>query len=184
MLKLQGQSIYLAALERGDCRKLFEDAEYDFEHPTEILSIGYSVEGSDEWFSEIQKLQGNTHVRLGIFLNDHTVIGDVALQDIDWRNRSCSLGMGIEKLAYRNRGYGAQAVALMLEYGLCNLGLERITANTLEMNVAAQRCLEKSGLTLEGRERKAVSFGGTRYDRLNYAILAEEYRKYRMKGTN
>lgn len=176
MYKLQGTLIYLAALERADCRKLYEDAEYNFENPTDILHIGHSTEKSDEWYEEIQKLQGKSHVRLGIFLNDGTVIGDVALQDIDWQNRSCSLGMGIEKLEYRNRGYGKQAVSLMLDYGFRNLGLERITANTLEPNISAQKSLEKLGFILEGRERKATYFGGKRYDRFNYALLADEWR--------
>ncbi|OQC01659.1 MAG: putative ribosomal N-acetyltransferase YdaF [Firmicutes bacterium ADurb.Bin099] len=175
MLKLQGKSIYLAALERADCRKLFEDNEYDFENPTDILYIGYSVEGADKWFEEIQAAQGKTHVRLGIFLNDGTVIGDIAMQNIDNRNRSCSIGMGIQKLENRNRGYGKQAVSLILEYGFCNLGLERITAGTLDCNISAKKSLEKLGFVLEGRERKAIYFGGVRHDRLCYAMLAEEY---------
>ena len=175
MLKLQGKLLYLAAMEREDCKKVYEDFEYDFDNPTEPLYIGYSVEKSNEWFDEIQKLQGNTHIRLGIFLNDGTVIGDVALQDIDNKNRSCSVGMGITKIEYRNKGYGKEAVKLILDYGFNNIGLERIAANTLEINISAQKSLEKAGFILEGKERKAVYFGGRRYDRYNYGLLAEEY---------
>ena len=176
MVKLHGESIYLSVLERGDCKKLYEDFEFDFDNPAEPLYIGHSVEKSDEWFDEIQRLQGKENVRLGIFLNDGTVIGDVALQSIDNKNRSCSIGMGIAKIENRNRGYGKQAVRLILDYGLNSLGMERITANTLEINISAQKSLEKLGFVLEGRERKAVYFGGKRYDRLNYSLLAEEYK--------
>jgi len=176
MVKLQGETIYLAALERADCKKLYEDSEYDFDNPTELLHIGHSVEKSDEWFEEIQKLQGNKHIRLGIFLYDGSVIGDIALQDIDWQNRSCSIGMGFAKIENRNKGYGKHAIKLILDYGFNNLGLERVTASTLEINVCAQKSLEKSGFVLEGRERKAVYFGGKRYDRLNYGLLREEYK--------
>jgi RimJ/RimL family protein N-acetyltransferase len=135
MVKLQGDNIYLAVLERGDCKKLYEDYEYDFDNRTEPLYIGHSVEKSDEWFDEIQKQQGKENVRLGIFLNDGTVIGDVALQSVDNKNRSCSIGMGIAKIENRNKGYGKQAVRLILDYGFNNLGMERITANTLEINI-------------------------------------------------
>ena len=175
MLKLQGDDIYLAVLERKDCKTLYEDFEYDFDNPAEILHIGNSVEKSDEWFDEIQKLQGKENVRLGIFLNDGLVIGDVALQSIDNKNRSCSIGIGIAKIENRNKGYGKQAVKLILEYGFLNLGLERITANTLDINYSAQKSLEKLGFVLEGRERKAVCFGGKRYDRLNYSFLHDEF---------
>jgi RimJ/RimL family protein N-acetyltransferase len=174
MIRLQGKQLYLATLERKDCKKLYEDYEYDFINPSEPLYID-SVEKSDEWFDEIQKLQSKENVRVGIFLNDGTVIGDVALQNLDHKNRSCSIGMGIAKIENRNKGFGKQAVKLILDYGFKNLGMERITANTLEINISAKKSLEKSGFTLEGRERKAVYFGSKRYDRLIYGLLADEY---------
>ena len=56
------------------------------------------------------------------------------------------------------------------------LSMERITANTLEINISASKSLERLGFALEGRERKAVYFGGKQCDKLNYGLLAEEYR--------
>lgn len=116
-MKLEGQHIYLAMLERKDCKTLWNDFEYDFNCPAEEFNIGHSDEKADGWFDEIQKLQGNQNVRLGIFLNDGTVIGDVALQDIDRVNRKCTVGMGIAKIANRSKGYGREAITLMLYYG-------------------------------------------------------------------
>jgi RimJ/RimL family protein N-acetyltransferase len=176
MVKLNGKNVYLATLERKDCKKLWDDFEYDFEAMTEPLNIGHSIEKADKWFDEIQDVQMNKHIRLGVFLSDGTVIGDVALQDIDWRNRSCTIGLGISKIKDRCKGYGTEAVKLILEYGFNNIGLERISANTLEQNKAAQRVLEKLGFTLEGTEGKAVYFAGKKWDRLNYAILKEEFK--------
>ena len=177
MIKLQGNTIYLAALERQDCRKIYEDNEYDFNNPVESTLFGCSVENSDEWFDEIQKLlRENVNIRLGIFLNDGTVIGDVALQGIDDKNRSCSIGIGIAKIENHCKGYGTEALELILNYGFNNIGLERVTASTLEINIPAQKALEKAGFTLEGRARKAIYFRGKKYDMLNYGLLAEERR--------
>ncbi|MCL2003338.1 MAG: GNAT family N-acetyltransferase [Oscillospiraceae bacterium] len=175
MLKLQGKRLYLAAMERAHCKKLWEDFEYDFDNQAEPLNIGHSVEKADEWFDEIQKLQGNKHIRLGIFLGGDTIIGDVALQDIDNKNRSCSIGMGIAKIENRNKGYGKEAAELMIDYAFQHVGIERITANTLEINISAKKSLEGLGFEFEGRERKAVYFGGKRYDRLNFGLLADGY---------
>lgn len=174
-MKLEGQHIYLAMLERSDCKKLWNDFEYDFNCPAEEFRIGHSDEKADGWFDEIQRLQGDQNVRLGIFLNDGTVIGDVALQDIDRVNRKCTVGMGIAKIANRSKGYGREAITLMLYYGFRFLGMERISANTLEINIGAQKALERCGFTLEGRERKGVYLNGHQYDRLCYSILKEEY---------
>ena len=177
MLKIQGERIYLAALEKEHCRKLWVDNEYDFESKAELLYIGHSVEKAEQWFEEIQKLQGTQNVRLGIFLNDGTVIGDIALQDIDWNNRCCSVGMGIAKIENRNKGYGKDAVRCIIDYAFYQLGMERITANTLDINVSAQQSLEKTGFILEGKERRAVYIFGERHDRYNYGLLAGEYIK-------
>jgi len=178
MLKLQGEKIYLAALERDDCKKICEDNEYDFINPTEPILFGWSVENCNEWYDDIQKqLKENANIRVGIFLNDGTVIGDVALQDIDERNRSCSIGIGIAKFANRGRGYGTEALRLILGYAFDNVGMERVTAETLEINVPSQRIFEKLGFALEGRERKAMYFRGQRYDNLRYGLLADEWRE-------
>ncbi|MCD8500395.1 MAG: GNAT family N-acetyltransferase [Bacillaceae bacterium] len=177
MVKLSGERIYLSVLEKEDCIKLWNDFEYDFEAVTEPLNIGHSVSKAEGWFDDIQREQGERHIRLGIFLNDNTIIGDIALQDIDWKNRSCSLGIGIAKKEYRSKGYGKEAIDIMLAYGFKHLGLERITAHTLEQNIAAQRALETLTFSLEGRERKAVYFAARKWDRLNYAILIEDYNK-------
>jgi RimJ/RimL family protein N-acetyltransferase len=175
MIKLQGEKIYLATMEREDCKKVWEDTEYDFDNPTEPFIVGQSSANADAWFDEIQKIQGKENIRLGIFLNDGTVIGDIALQGLDWQNRSCSIGYGLTKLEYRRKGYTTDAVKVILEYGFFHLGFERISASTQENNIGAQKVLEKCGFTLEGRERKAKYFGGKRHDRLIYGLLVEEY---------
>ena len=176
MIKLHGKDIYLAALERKDCKKICEDNEYDFDNPVETTLFGWSVENSDEWFDEIQRLlKSDVNIRVGIFLNDGTVIGDIALQSIDRANRSCSLGMGIAKIENRSKGYGTQTLSLILEYGFNNQGFERITANTMEINIPAQKVLEKLGFILEGRERKAAYFRGQKFDNLNYSLLIDEH---------
>lgn len=174
-MNLKETDIYLAVLSREDCKKLWNDFEYDFDNPTEELNLGLSDEKATGWFEEIQELQGNRHIRLGVFKNDGTVMGDVALQDIDRVNRKCSVGLGMSKIEYRGKGYGSQAVMLMLNYGFRYLGMERITANTLDVNIKAQRLLDKCGFVLEGRERKSVYFNSEMHDRLNYAILKEEF---------
>ena len=177
MLKLQGKRIYLAALEREHCRKLYEDDEYDFDHITEPLHIGASIESADEWYTDIQKrYKDGENIRLGVFLNDGTVIGDIALQELCWRNRNCSLGLGFAKLANRCQGYGKEAVMLMLDYAFGNLGLHRVMAYTWGTNLAGQKALESAGFVLEGRERQGRWVAGQWTDCLHYSMLHDEWK--------
>ncbi len=173
-MKLKGKNIYLAVMELEDCITVWKEFEYNFEEKTEVLNIGHSVKKAEEWFEEIQKKQGDTHIRLGIFLNSGKILGDVALQDIDWKERVCSIGIGLSKIEDRSKGYGSEAIQLILDYAFNNIGLERVTADTFEQNYGAQKSLERNGFMLEGRERKAVSFAGKRWDRLNYGFIRED----------
>ena len=50
---LHAKDIYLATLERKDCKILWKDFEYDFDHPAEELIIGHSEEKAEDWFEEI-----------------------------------------------------------------------------------------------------------------------------------
>jgi len=178
VIKLQGKGIYLSALERNDCKKICADNEYDFDNPVESTLFGWSVENADEWFDEIQRLlKADVNIRLGIFLNDGSVVGDIALQSIDRINRSCSIGISLAKIENRGKGYGTEALRLILAYGFNHQGFERITAGTMEINVPAQKMLEKQGFILEGRERKAAYFMGKRFDNLNYSLLVDEYNR-------
>jgi len=175
-MKLKGRRIYLAALEKADCRKLYEEQEYNFDNPMTDISFGYSIEKSDDWYEDIQKrLAAGTHVRVGVFLNDGGVIGDIALQDIDWQSRSASLGMNIPKEENKSQGYGQEALGLILKYAFEILGLERVWARTYATNPLGQKSLEKAGFVLEGVKRKAVYHFGKRIDEYHYAMLVEEY---------
>ena len=49
-MKLEGNRIYLAVLEKDDCRKIWDDFEYDFQSITEPLNIGHSITKADNWF--------------------------------------------------------------------------------------------------------------------------------------
>lgn len=158
-------SIYLAELTQDDCRRLYRQAAAEAMSELAELSEKALQNKADQWFSEIQELQHNTHLRLGVFKGDGDVIGDVALQHIDRVTHSASLGMTIVKAENRHQGFGQLAIELLLDHAFHKLTLVRVWARTLDTNIAAKRCLEKLDFTLEGREQ----------DQLVYGMLASEY---------
>ena len=174
MIELVGKKVVLRALERAHCRRLWDD--YEPEHPaTESLNPGHSIEGADKWFEEIQSVQGKTQVYLGIFSLDGALIGDIQLANIDWRNRSASVGMSITKRENRGGGYGTDAVMVLVKYAYEDLDLVRLSARTLVHNTAARRVLENTGFILEGQEREVVTIAGRRYDRLTFGLLRSDH---------
>lgn len=174
MQELLGKDIYLSSLRQGDYKKIWKLYECKIRLPYETFNLGY-FETVSTALKEKQKIQGIQNVRFGIFKKDKTIIGDIVLQNIDWENKSSSIGIKITEKINQRKGYGTQAVLLMLKYGFFYLGLEYITASTLEHNYGCRKMLLKSGMKLEGAEQKAVLVNGRTYYQLNFIIQKEEF---------
>jgi len=175
MIELQGEKVILRTLERAHCHELWDAYESTAPIPTEPLNPGLSVEGADKWFEEMQAKQGKEHVYLGIFTYEERPVGGIQLANLDWRYRTATLGVGLERAADRGHGYGLDATVTLLRYGFEHLDLYRVSATTAECNIAMQRILETCGFTLEGREREALYAAGRRWDRLTYGLLRPEF---------
>ena len=136
--------------------------------PTEHVQLGLAQENADKWFEEIQGKQGQTGVDFGVFTLEGKIIGHVQLHSIDWQDRSAELGLGFARVSDRGKGYGTNALQLIISYAFDHLGLHRLAANPVAFNSPAIRVLEKCGFQLEGHQRDAFFFGGRWYDRVIY----------------
>lgn len=76
---------------------------------------------------------------------------------------------------HQRRGYAADAVRLMLEFGFGTLGLHRISAAIGPDNAASIDGVTKLGFRYEGLLRDHVHTNGAWRDSLLYALLADEW---------
>jgi RimJ/RimL family protein N-acetyltransferase len=74
----------------------------------------------------------------------------------------------------RGKGYGPEAVVILVDYLFLARDLVRVQATTDLRNVASQKVLEKAGFTREGVVRKSMFLRGQWRDLLLYSILREE----------
>ncbi|MDN3022576.1 GNAT family N-acetyltransferase [Streptomyces sp. S.PB5] len=85
------------------------------------------------------------------------------------------LGYRLNKAAW-GRGYATEACRALIDKGFAELGVERVTANTMSVNLRSRRVMEKAGLTfvrnfhgdwpemIEGSEAGEVEYQLTRAD--------------------
>lgn len=102
-------------------------------------------------------------------------IGFCGLHDIHPANRSAWLGLLIGSPDHRGRGYGTEAIALLVRYGFEELNLNRIALGVMSTNAPAIRVYEKVGFRREGCFRQAYFRNGRWVDELRYAILREQW---------
>ena len=103
-------------------------------------------------------------------------IGSTGLHKIDWRNRCAELGIVIGKRDYLGKGYGKEAVDLLLGFGFNELNLHRIGLQVFDFNERAIRSYRKSGLVEEGRLREAFYREGAYHDIVFMGLTEEEFR--------
>ena len=108
-------------------------------------------------------------------LEGDRLIGLVALHSIEWNNRTALLAIGIGEPGYRGKGYGTDALHLVLRYAFDELNLYRVGLDVIESNRRAIRAYEKVGFQREGALRGAVLHDGQRTDLLLMGILRDEW---------
>ena len=85
------------------------------------------------------------------------------------------VGLGIGETEYWGRGYGTDAMNVLLRYAFTEINLRRVTLTVFEYNPRAIRSYEKAGFCHEGRLRKVLNKEGRRWDVLYMGILREEW---------
>ena len=83
----------------------------------------------------------------------------------------------------RGKGYGTEAVKIIVDYLFLSRSIMRIQVQTDEENKASQRILEKSGFKKEGIIRKSFFFKGEYRDQALYSILRTEWNEPKILTT-
>jgi len=97
-------------------------------------------------------------------------VGTIGFGTLDQANRKGAIGGAIGR-AHWNRGIATAATRLVVDYGFSVLGLERIEAEAMAVNVGSIRVLERVGFQREGLLRGYRIVNGERADFVAYGLL-------------
>jgi len=82
----------------------------------------------------------------GIEIKDTAkLIGTIGLRHINWRKRLAEVAIFIGDKKEWNKGYGTEAMKLLIDIGFKKLGLEKIQLRVNPSNVRARHIFEKVG---------------------------------------
>jgi ribosomal-protein-alanine N-acetyltransferase len=165
---LEGRNVNLRVVERDDLPLIaewlsnpsfFNHAPFPQRSKTEMEKQYDSLPSDSEWFI-VQKKNSN---RIGFVY--HESIGS-------------QLEIGYALLPKeRNKGYGTEAITIIVDYLFLAKPVVRIQATTDVKNKPSQRVLEKNGFKREGIIRKAGFVRGQWRDEYLYSILREEWKE-------
>ena len=182
--KLVGDRIYLAPRSLAE-----EDIEKYAEWLNDFNTTDYTGRSGQILTLDAEKKYLEEHVNdeatfAIVEKENDKLIGTVGLHDTNYINRTATLGIFIGDYDYRSKGYGTEAILLILDYGFNYLNLNNIKLNLMEFNERAYKCYKKCGFKEYGRRRKCNFINGKYYDTVEMDILAEEFNGNFIKNKN
>jgi RimJ/RimL family protein N-acetyltransferase len=137
------------------------------------LYLPFNLDDEAEWY-ETQRKSG-TEQNFAIETEDGTHIGSAGLMNINHRVQSAELGIVIGAKSEWNKGYGQEAITLMLEYAFNTLNLNRVCLRVDTNHPGAINCYRRCGFVTEGEMRQVEFSEGRHIDQYLMSILKSEY---------
>lgn len=105
-----------------------------------------TMEEQQRWFQRVQKADRKFFSLVTI--SDGTLIGNCGFVDIDPVKNEATLRITIGDPNAHGKGYGTEAVQLLLKYGFEVMKLKCVLLKVLKLNQRAVRTYEKAGFTV------------------------------------
>ncbi len=144
------------------------------------IYLPMNLDDEEEWYQRQRKDPTTLNLAIETETGEH--IGSVGLMKIDHRTQSAELGIVIGAKEHWGKGYGREAITVLLEYGFHTLNLNRITLRVDADHPAAIRCYQNCGFVMEGEMRQAVFRDGQFINQYRMSILREEYQTQQVKN--
>ncbi|GAB2934904.1 GNAT family protein [Nonomuraea fastidiosa] len=106
---------------------------------------------------------------------DGAFVGEVVLNELDTDNLSCNLRIALIGARAFGKGYGSEAIELVLGHAFRTTPLHRVRLEVFDFNERARHVYEKAGFVMEGVERDALLWEGEWHDVVVMAILRPEW---------
>jgi len=174
---LIGENIYLRPFERSDLdyiRKWYNDPE--LRGSIEITEPYNSVK-AEQWFDNVCKDDQRIWFAIVLKEND-AVVGECGLLRMFYAWKTTDLTMIIGERDAQGKGYGSEAMRLLLDYAFGCLGFHRVALGVAGFNEDAIRFYERHGFKREGIQREGYYYNHKYHDFVMMSILEEEYRHH------
>lgn len=109
----------------------------------------YPPDGGETFVKKAVEAHANGEAFYFGILADGEMVGALDLRSIDRENLSVECGYAIAT-SHWGKGITTKAVALMLHFAFCDLGMEVVRSSCLSRNPASARVLEKNGFRETG----------------------------------
>lgn len=176
---MEGKLVRLRAYEKSDLDAVMKWV--NDEEVTDLLGGGvftYPVSSlAEEKFIEAAAGSSDRQKNFAIeTLAERRYIGAISFNVIDWQSRHASIGIVIGDKSLWGKGYGTDAMRIMMRLGFDKMNLHRLYLDVHDYNSRAIASYEKCGFKREAVLREHHFRHGKYCDTIVMGILEREYR--------
>ena len=169
--KIDGERIYLSPVNVDDTEKYVEWLNNP--NITQYMSMHNSMIslcGEREFLEK----EANKEFMFAIIKKENdTLLGNIGLNHIDYKNGTAELGIFIGDEDNLSKGYGSEAIKLLIDYAFNTLRLHNIMLTLLAFNERAYKAYTKCGFKEFGRRKDAIFRKGKYHDLIYMEIINE-----------
>ncbi|WP_456271021.1 GNAT family N-acetyltransferase [Bacillus sp. AK031] len=171
---LEGTAVYLRPFQKEDYRLISKALSYPEIRKLTGLQKFLTAQKIEKAYDAFAL--DDTRIDLVIALQDtDEPVGDLALNEIDHLNRNANIRIALHDPGFFGKGYGTQALKLILEHGFMTLNLYRIGLCVYSYNSRAIKSYEKLGFKQEGVLRSELFYDGEFHDNIIMGVLRDEF---------
>jgi len=173
---LRGEKVKLNALIEEDLSTImewFQDTSF-LRLFDAVPAQPRSMASLRSWFEGLTN-STNQHVLAIRTIENNQLIGYIELDGILWNQRTTWVSIAIGDELNRGKGYGKEALELVLQYAFHELNLRRVQLTVFSYNQSAIQLYKKLGFTQEGTYREFLERDGKTYDMLLFGMLKKEW---------
>lgn len=112
-----------------------------------------------------------------IIKNDtNEIIGGCRIFNTEYLHRTANTSIVIDK-SFQNKGYGEEALNLLLDYAFNYLNFYNILLTVYSFNIPAIKCYEKVGFKQIGKRTKSRYLNNKWYDIIYMEMLKDNFKK-------
>jgi RimJ/RimL family protein N-acetyltransferase len=127
-----------------------------------------------EWFDNLPKRKEDVVLAIED-LEKPGVIGNMGLHKIKWIDGTATTGAVIGNKDYWNKGYGADAKMILLNYAFNSLNLRKICSGAYGFSQRSVTYNQKCGCKIEGIRKAHIFREGQYFDIVDLAIFREDW---------
>jgi RimJ/RimL family protein N-acetyltransferase len=171
--KFIGKHIYLSPINPDDVEiytKWINDLHISV--PLGNASDVFSIEAEREILEKLSKEKYNFAI---VELKNDRLLGNCSLFDVNLMHQRAELGIFIGEKENWGKGFGTEAIILILEFGFKILNLHNIMLKVFSFNERAIKVYKKIGFEEIGIRKEACRINNKWFDDIHFQILSSNF---------